>query len=54
MFVEPFVKNIYRPIGNTVIRISETVGRMQTGNIQSYLGYILAVLVIALLAVRIL
>ncbi|MGN1044655.1 MAG: proton-conducting transporter membrane subunit [Candidatus Methanomethylophilaceae archaeon] len=54
VFVEPFVKNIYRPIGKAVIRMSETVGRMQTGNIQSYLGYILAVLVIALLAVRVL
>ena len=53
-FLEPFVKYIYRPIGSFIIRLSEQAKRLQTGNIQSYLGYILVTLVVALLAVRLL
>lgn len=53
-FVEPFVKYIYRPVGKGLTFISEQVTRLQTGNIQSYLGYILITLVVALLAVRLL
>lgn len=51
-FTEPFVKHIYRPIGFAVGWISRQIERLQTGNIQSYLGYILVVLVVALLGVR--
>lgn len=51
-FMEPFVKYIYRPIGKGIYIISYQVRRIHTGNIQSYLGYILITLVIALLAVR--
>lgn len=53
-FQEPFVKYIYTPLGNLMLYVSRTVTRLQTGNIQSYLGYILAALVVALLAVRLL
>ena len=53
-FLEPFVKYIYRPIGSFIIRLSEQAKRLQTGNIQTYLGYILVTLVVALLAVRLL
>jgi len=53
-FTEPFVKHIYRPIGRFVSAVSERVTDIQTGNIQSYLSYILATLVVALLAVRLL
>lgn len=51
-FMEPFVKYIYRPIGKGIYVMSYQVRRLQTGNIQSYLGYILITLVVALLAVR--
>lgn len=51
-FVEPFVKYIYRPFGALITYASSQITRLQTGNIQSYLGYILVALVAALLAVR--
>lgn len=54
LFVEPFVKYIYRPFGHLITCVSQQVTRLQTGNIQSYLGYILVTLVVALLAVRLL
>lgn len=53
-FVEPFVKYIYRPFGALLTYISKRITRIQTGNIQSYLSYILVTLVAALLAVRLL
>ena len=53
-FVEPFVKYIYRPFGSLLTYISKQITRLQTGNIQSYLAYILVTLVVALLAVRLL
>lgn len=53
-FQEPFVRFIYRPLGNLITFTSRQVTRLQTGNIQSYLGYILATLVVALMAVRLL
>ena len=52
--MEPFVKYIYRPFGHVITYVSQQVTRLQTGNIQSYLGYILVTLVVALLAVRLL
>ena len=51
-FMEPFVKYIYRPIGAGIFALSYQVRRMQTGNIQSYLAYMLITLMVALLAVR--
>ena len=51
-FVEPFKKYIYTPVAKGVIFISKQVERIQTGNIQSYLTYMLIVIVLALLAVR--
>ncbi len=51
-FVEPFVKYIYRPFGALISYASARITRLQTGNIQSYLAYILVTLVAALLAVR--
>ena len=53
-FQEPFVKYIYNPLGSILLRTSLQVKRLQTGNIQTYLGYILATLVVALMAVRLL
>lgn len=53
-FQEPFVKYIYSPLGALVYRASRQVTRIQTGNIQTYIGYILATLVVALMAVRLL
>ncbi|MBQ8180058.1 MAG: hypothetical protein IJ026_06450 [Candidatus Methanomethylophilaceae archaeon] len=53
-FTEPFVKYIYAPAGRLVMVLSERITRIQTGNIQSYLSYILVTLVVALLAVRLL
>ena len=53
-FQEPFVKYIYIPLGSILLRTSLQVKRLQTGNIQTYLGYILATLVVALMAVRLL
>lgn len=53
-FKEPFVRFIYEPIGKAFEWVSNLVTRMQTGNIQSYLAYILITLLVALLAVRLL
>ncbi|NCA74349.1 MAG: hypothetical protein EOM93_05865 [Gammaproteobacteria bacterium] len=53
-FSEPFVKYLYRPVAAIVSVLSERIGRIQTGNIQTYFGYMLATLVVALLAVRLL
>ncbi len=52
LFVEPFVKYIYRPFGALISYVSMQITKLQTGNIQSYLAYILVTLVAALLAVR--
>lgn len=51
-FVEPFVKYIYKPIGKAISYLAEKIGRMQTGNIQSYFAYILVALLVMLMAVR--
>lgn len=53
-FVEPFVRYLYKPLGNLFSYISERTGRIQTGNIQTYFAYILVTLVVVLLAVRLL
>jgi hydrogenase-4 component B len=53
-YVEPFVKYLYEPIGRSAIRISKFIGKMQNGNVQTYLGYVLITLVILLLAVGVL
>jgi hydrogenase-4 component B len=49
--IEPFVSYLYEPIGRTAIKISRFIGRMQNGNVQTYLGYILITLVVLLLVV---
>lgn len=51
-FVEPFIKYILRPLGAGVKAVSEIVGKIQTGNIQSYLAYVLVTLIVVLLGVR--
>jgi formate hydrogenlyase subunit 3/multisubunit Na+/H+ antiporter MnhD subunit len=51
---EPFVTYLYRPIVSVVMKASKFVSRMQSGNIQMYLGYILVVSVVLLLVVRVL
>ena len=51
-FRDPFVKHLYIPLGKLVARAAKLAGRTQNGNIQTYFGYILAVLVILLVAVR--
>lgn len=51
-FVEPFEKYLYRPLGKLVSYMAEKIGKMQTGNIQSYFAYILIALLVMLLAVR--
>ena len=43
-FREPFVKHLYDPVGKGVMKISRLVGKMQNGNVQTYLGYILVTL----------
>jgi formate hydrogenlyase subunit 3/multisubunit Na+/H+ antiporter MnhD subunit len=53
-FSEPFVKYLYTPLAAIVSILSERTGKIQTGNIQTYFGYMLATLVVALLAVRLL
>ncbi len=52
VFSEPFVKDLFVPLGRAVMLAARAVGRIQTGNIQSYLAYILIVLVSVLMAVR--
>ncbi len=52
IFVEPFTKYILIPIGRCVKFISNNVERMQTGNIQNYLAYILVTLIAVLLGAR--
>ncbi|AIZ56757.1 HyfD,B,F-like protein [Candidatus Methanoplasma termitum] len=53
-YVEPFVTYLYEPIGRYATRIAKTIGRMQNGNVQTYLGYILITLVVLLLVVGLL
>lgn len=51
-FKDPFTKYVMRPIGRGVLSLSERIGRIQNGNIQSYLGYIMIALIVTLLGVR--
>jgi hydrogenase-4 component B len=51
-FAEPFAERLYVPLSNLVMKGAKYVGRTQNGNIQSYFGYILIVLVTLLVAVR--
>ncbi|MEA4977831.1 MAG: proton-conducting transporter membrane subunit [Methanomassiliicoccaceae archaeon] len=53
-FTEPFVKYLYKPLSAIILFLSEKIGKTQTGNIQTYFAYLLATLVVALLAVRLL
>jgi len=53
-FREPFVRYLYEPIGRVIMGVSRYIGKMQNGNIQTYIGYILAALVALLLVVRLL
>ena len=53
-FTEPFVKYLYKPLSAMILFLSEKIGKTQTGNIQTYFAYLLATLVVALLAVRLL
>lgn len=53
-FTEPFVRYLYKPLGNAISALAEKIGKTQTGNIQTYFGYILVTLLAVLLAVRIL
>ena len=52
-FAEPFTEYFFRPLGRSVYWVAEKIGKLQTGNIQSYLGYILFTLLAILLGVRI-
>lgn len=51
-FMEPFSYYILRPIGRSVEWLSLKVGKIQTGNIQSYLAYMMITLIVVLLGVR--
>ncbi len=53
-FKEPFMKYLYKPLANGIRKISERIGKMQDGSIQTYFAYILITLVIVLLATRLL
>lgn len=53
-FTEPFVKYLYKPLASKISMISEKIGKTQNSNIHTYFAYMLATLVIALLAVRLL
>jgi hypothetical protein len=48
------VKYLYKPVSAIVSIFSERMAKIQTGNIQTYFGYMLVTLVVALLAVRLL
>ena len=48
-FREPFVKHLYDPVGKGILKMSKIVGKMQNGNVQTYLGYILVTLLALLL-----
>jgi len=52
IFIEPFSYYILRPIGRSVEWLSLKVGKIQTGNIQSYLAYMMITLIVVLLGVR--
>lgn len=51
-FSEPFIRYILVPLGRAVHAVSLRVDRMQSGNIQAYLGYLLVTIIVFLLAVR--
>ncbi|MCQ2078465.1 MAG: hypothetical protein MJZ38_00170 [archaeon] len=51
-FTEPFIRHILNPVGKAVDLLSVHVERMQSGNIQAYLAYLLVTLIVILLAVR--
>ena len=51
-FAEPFTEYFFRPLGRSVYWVAEKIGKIQTGNIQSYLGYILFTLLFVLLGAR--
>ncbi len=51
-YTEPFIEYILVPIGRSVAWISAQVGKIQTGNIQTYLGYLLLTLIVVLLGAR--
>ncbi|MCQ2084925.1 MAG: hypothetical protein MJZ21_02110 [archaeon] len=51
-FSEPFIKHILVPLGRAVNTLSLRVEKMQSGNIQAYLAYLLVTLIVFLLAVR--
>ena len=51
-FIEPFMKYILSPIGKGVLWIANKIGKIQTGNIQSYLAYLLITLIVVLLGAR--
>lgn len=44
-----FVSAVYRPIKETIIRIAKFMKRIQTGSVQLYVGYIMAVTVVILI-----
>ena len=50
-FKEPFVTRLYQPAVSFVMKVAGSIGKMQNGSIQTYLGYILVALVVLLLGV---
>ncbi len=52
VFSEPFNTYILNPVGKGVLKVSKLISRMQNGNIQTYLAYVLVTLIAILLGVR--
>jgi len=52
--MELFIDHLYDPLGRSILRISMVIGKMQNGNVQTYLGYVLVSLVVLLLVVGLL
>jgi len=53
-YKEPFISHLFAPLGRSTMAASRFIGKMQGGNIQLYLGYILVTLVVLLLVVGLL
>lgn len=52
IFSDPFNKFLLIPVAKTVMKVSKFVGKLQNGNIQTYLAYLLITLIVVLLGGR--
>ncbi len=52
VFSEPFDDYVLKPLGKVILKASKFISKMQNGNIQTYLAYLLITLIVVLLGVR--